>query len=348
LGQVRILYLLTAPPPPLEGTDAVAQEAERLRARFGGHLESIAVSSRPGARIPRTLYGLQKARSLRRLEQAVDLVHVYHAELFAFPVLRLLRKPIVYSAVTGLGSGRLPGLRFLRRLSAIVVPTRHDLSRLHQLGVPQGHVVTAGIDATRFTFQPAPRGETFVLMSGSAPWAARQFRTKGVDAMIEVLRQMPSLRLVFLWRGWLIEELRRRIGARGLEDRVEILTERVDVNEVLGRVHAAVVLAEEPKLVKAFPHSLLESLAAGRPVILSKGIALAEHVEETGCGQVVRGVDPGDLAEAIRSLRDAYSSFQAKALLVGRRDFSLEKLIEDYRDVYTSALDQNAGAGHGS
>jgi glycosyltransferase involved in cell wall biosynthesis len=342
VDRVRILYLLTAPPPPLEGTDAVAQEAETLRARFGGSVETIAVASRPWVRIPRALYGLQKPWSLRRLEREADLVHVYHAELFAFPVLRLLRKPVVYSVVAGLGDGHLPGLGFLRRLGAIVVPHQRDLSRLRQLGVSQGHVITGGIDKTRLTFRPAPRGETFVLMSGSPPWTAQQFRTKGVDALLEALRQTPFLRLVFLWRGWFLEELRRRIADRGLADRVEVLADKVDVNEVLGRVHAAVVLAEEPKLVKAFPHSLLEALAAGRPVIVSRGIALAEHVEHTGCGQVVRGVDQADLVKAIGHVKEGYSSFQANAVRVGQRDFSLEGLVESYRGVYASVLESGA------
>ena len=84
---MRVLYLMTAPPPAVEGTDAVLQEAEMLRARFGGEVAHLALSSRPWARFPRPLYGLHILRSLKRLERQVDLHHLYHAELFPFPVL---------------------------------------------------------------------------------------------------------------------------------------------------------------------------------------------------------------------------------------------------------------------
>ena len=333
---MSILYLMTAPPPALEGTDAVLQEAEALRARFGGVLVHIGLSSRPWAPFPRAVHGLQKLRSLKRLERDADLVHVYHAELFAFPVLRLLRKPIVYTVVSGLGTEKLPGFGFLRRLAAVIVPRPADLSRLRHSGVAQGHLMTAGIDASRFSFSPPPPGEPFVLVSGSAPWSREQFHSKGVDALLEVVRRLPFLKLVLLWRGWLLEELQHRIVAQGLTDRVEVLADRVDVNDVLGRAHAAVVLAQEPRLVKAFPHSLLEALACGRPVIVSDEIALADYVEQTGCGRVVRAVDPGDLEEAVRRLREGYSMLQANALRVGCRDFSIERLLEGYGDLYAS------------
>jgi glycosyltransferase involved in cell wall biosynthesis len=194
---------------------------------------------------------------------------------------------------------------------------------------------------TRFSFKPAPDGDELLLLAGSAPWTEEQFHTKGVDALLDVAQRMPLLKLVLLWRGWLLEELRRRIADRGLADRVEVLTERVDVNEILGRVHAAVVLAEEPNLVKAFPHSLLEALAAGKPVVVSEGIALADHVERTECGQTVKGVDPEGLANAIARLEQDYPRLQANALDVGRRDFSLERLVGDYRGVYEAALSRD-------
>jgi glycosyltransferase involved in cell wall biosynthesis len=334
---VSVLFLLTAPPPRLEGTDAVLQEVEALRARFDGAIVHTAFSPRPWARVPRLLYGLQKARRLRRLAREASLVHIYHAALFDFPVLRLLRKPTVYSVVTGLG-GSSPSIDLLRRLDAVVVPTQDDLSRLRRLGVSHGHVVTAGIDTTRLTIGSVPRGDHFVLMSASAPWTLPQFGTKGVDALLDVARAMPFLRLILLWRGWLVEEIRRRVAEYGLTDRVEVLNERVDVNEVLGRVHGAIVLAEDQRLVKAFPHSLLEALACGKPIIVSDGIALAEYVDRTQCGLVVKGVERSGLADAVGRLRRDYSRLRANALRVGRRDFTIDNLVDGYAKVYASVL----------
>ena len=50
-------------------------------------------------------------------------------------------------------------------------------------------------------------GRDFVLLAGSAPWTREQFHSKGVDALLKVAQQVPSLRLIFLWRGLLLREV---------------------------------------------------------------------------------------------------------------------------------------------
>lgn len=336
---VRVFYLMTAPPPAIEGTDAVLQEAETLRSRFGGELAHLTPSPRPWARIPRPLHGLHMLRSLRHLERQVDLHHIYHAELFSFPVLRLLRKPIVYTVVAGLRSEWTPSAGLLARLSAIAVPSQRDMDRLVHLGVSHAHLVRPGIDVSRYSHNPIQEGDGITLLAGSAPWTKEQFRTKGVDALLRVARKTPSLRLVFLWRGWLLEDLRKRVASLDLSDRVEVISERADVDRILGRVHAAVVLAEEQRLVKAYPNSLMEALVCGRPILVSSCIAMADYVGATGCGRVVTGIQEGALLEGIRHLERDYASLQANARQVGRRDFSQERLVEAYQVLYESVVE---------
>lgn len=334
---MKILYLMTAPPPAVAGTDAVIQEAELLRSRFGGERVCLVPSSKPRAHFPRTFYGLHRFTAIRRLERETDLHHIYAAELHFFPLLRFLKKPIVYTVVSGLsGQKRLPGSNVLRRLGAIVVPSRSDLERLAEMGLANGHVIRPGIDLSRFhQAPPGPRSE-LVLMAGSAPWTRKQFRTKGIDTLLRVARKMPFLKLVLLWRGLWLEEIRGRVKALELADRVEIIDKWVDISRVLPRVHAAVVLADKQKLVKAYPHSLLEALAGGRPVLVSHCISMAEYVRETGCGEVVQGVEEVDLFRKIQNLRENYDDYQRQATRVGKRDFSQESLVATYRDLYES------------
>jgi len=339
---VRVGFLIGAPPPAMEGTDAVVQEVNELRSRFGGEVLHLVPGARPRRFVPRATYGLHGLGALRRLDREVDVLHVYHSQLYLFPVLRLLHKPIVYSVVSGLGR-RFPPPESLRRLAAIAVPSPRDQERLVERGAVQARVVPAGVDTAGLDFTPIVPGDTFVLLAGSAPWTRGQFRTKGIDALLEVARRVPSLRLVLLWRGWLLDEVRRRVDSQGLSGRVEIVTEHVDVNQLLRRVHAAVVLAEAPELVKAYPHSLLEAIVCGRPVLVSDRIALADHVRTSNCGRVVQGVDRSDLQRQIHELRESYPRHQESARRVGRRDFSLDGVVEAYGDLYESAMSQARG-----
>ena len=319
----------------MPGTDAVVQEVELLQAQFSGETIWLRPAWRARARYPRELLGLHRLRALRQWDRQVDLHHVYAPELYRLPVLWFLTRPVVYTVTAGVGpSRRMPPMSFLRRLRAIVVPSDTDREALTRRGLGNARVIRPGIDVTRFADTPVPAGPEFVLLSGSAPWTHEQFASKGVDALLEAARRMPELRLVFLWRGVLLPELVARVRRLELSDRVEILRDWVDVAGVLRRVHAAVVLAGRPGLVRAFPHSLLEALAAGRPVLVSEGNPMAEYVRETGCGRVVPRLAAADLLEAIRLLRLDYATCRARAVDVGQRDFSQETLVAAHRELY--------------
>ena len=336
---MRILYLLTTTPPVVPGTDAVVQEVEVLRARFGGEVIWLRPSWRARARYPRPLLGLHHLSAIRHRDPHVDLHHVYAPELYWLPLLWFVKRPVVYTVTSGVGAGhRMPPASFLRRLNAIVVPSRVDLDALMRRGLGNVHLIRPGIDVARFTDSPVPPGPEFVLLSGSAPWTHEQFRSKGVDVLLEVAREMPDVRLVFLWRGVLLQELIERVRRLELSERVEILDDRVDVSQVLARVHAAVVLAGRPGLVKAYPHSLLEALATGRPVLVSDGNPMAEYVQETGCGGVVPRLEKAVLIAAIEQLKQRYEACRTRAVEVAKRDFSQEELFTAHRDLYQTLV----------
>jgi len=109
------------------------------------------------------------------------------------------------------------------------------------------------------------------------------------------------------------DSMRRRITDAGLSERVKLLTQQVDVNRVLAGAHASVVLAGDDALIKAYPHSLLESLAAGKPVLVSSIIPLARDVLAQGCGIVVDGVDAVSLGAAVDELVTNYAQYAAAA-----------------------------------
>lgn len=336
-----ILYHLMIPRPRAPRPDAVVQEAEALRAHFGGELVYLNPARRPGSLYPERLYGLHRLPALRRRESAFRLHHVYNAHLLLFPYLRWLRRPIIYSVAAGLRPSRRIERARLSALAAIVVSSERDRRSLAESGLDNVHVIRSGIDLSRFTPAPTPEAPGFRLLAGSAPWTEDQFRSKGVTALLAAAEVRWDLRPVFLWRGLLFERMREEIAQRHLEKRVRVINEWVNVNEVLAGVHAAVVLASDATLVKAFPHSLLEALAVGRPVLVSRALPMAEYVERTGCGQVVETVSGAGVLEALERLESNYEAHREAALRVGRRDFSRQALVRAYGQLYESVSEQS-------
>jgi glycosyltransferase involved in cell wall biosynthesis len=195
-------------------------------------------------------------------------------------------------------------------------------------------VVRPGIDLTRFAPTPPPTDIPPTLLMGSAPWTREQFRTKGVDALLAMAQRDPELHLVFLWRGILYEEMMRRVRASGLSDRVEVINQRVDVNAVLARVHAAVILTTEETLIKAYPHSLLEALAVGRPVVVSRSVLMATEIVQRGCGVVIDEVNVTSIQQALEQLFREYPGYRRQALEFDKHQFASEKMLTAYAQIY--------------
>ena len=150
-------------------------------------------------------------------------------------------------------------------------------------------------------------------------------------------RELPKLKLILLWRGLLLKELLQRVERRGIRDRVEIVPERADINGYLMRAHATVLPAKRSDIVKSYPHSLLESLVAGKPVILSDALPMADYVRQHGCGVVVEEVSERTLVQAIEDLRTRYDAFAQRARATDAHMFSQEAMIESYREIYRLA-----------
>lgn len=333
---MSVLYHLMIPQLKMPTLDAVVQEVEALRSHPGDEIVYLNPARLPGSRYPERLYGLHRLPYLRQREATVQLHHVFNPRLLFFPYLRWLRRPIIYSVTAGVRSSERPGnLTKLRRLSAIVVSNDRDQALLNSWGLENVHAIHPGINTARFDSMPPPEAPGLTLLAGSAPWTKAQFRTKGVEALLEAAETRPDLRLVLLWRGLLFEEIQAQVIERGLNTRVTVINHHADINEVLAGVHAAVVLATDATLVRAFPHSLLEALAAGRPVLISPVLPMADYVRRTGCGQVVETVSPEGVLTALARLEASYTACRAMALEVGQRDFSQQAFTEAYQRLYS-------------
>jgi glycosyltransferase involved in cell wall biosynthesis len=125
-----------------------------LRERFGGETRNLYPFSRPRERFPRFLYGLEHSPSLRKAAERADMLHIFHAEPYPFPVLSFLNRPVIYSVIGGLGEWRRPlSLWAIRRVRAFVVTTERDRSILLSRGFDQVKVIRPGIDTSRFRWR---------------------------------------------------------------------------------------------------------------------------------------------------------------------------------------------------
>ena len=145
------------------------------------------------------------------------------------------------------------------------------------------------------------------------------------------------MRLVLLWRGTLLDAVERRIRAAGIGERVDLIDREVDVAEELSRAHVMVLATSSPRVVKAWPHSLLEALAAGRPVLTSAELAISGWVAEHSCGEVA-SCSPTAIGEALDRMAGDYARYRAAARDLDLSEFSIARYVASYRQLYERLL----------
>jgi glycosyltransferase involved in cell wall biosynthesis len=337
---MSVLYLLTFPEPVLEGTDAVWQDVEALQKAFGGTRINLFPFKKPTKFLHVSLYGLHRIKSVRSQENnQLKINHIFVPTLHYLPLFYFMKNPIVYTVGASLQKQKKPlNIDRLNRLHRIVISNERDRQILESWGIKNYSIITPGIDSSGFSPYPLPLEKELILLMASAPWDKAQFYSKGVDLLLETAAELPYLKLILIWRGHLHEELLKKIRHHGVRRKVEVINEKVNVNDYLKKVHATILLAKHPKLVKSFPHSLIESLAAGKPVIVSNTIPMADYVTEHRCGVVVEELQIESLAESISLLMNQYKSAADQARRIRAQDFSLEQMIHQYRRLYRSEI----------
>ena len=336
---MNVAYVLPILPPAHPTAEALNQEIAQLQAHFGGSLlyanPNVRWPQQIPLRLPRLLFGWG---SLRRL-QGADVVHFFNPDPFPYPFLLALRRPVVYTITSGVDD-RHPNVAYFRRMAVVAVPDERSEAQLRAWGLTNVMRQPPAVAIDRFTHRPlplAPDGPIRVLVA-SAPWTLHQFATKGFDALLDAAQLVPDLHLTLLWRGVLVDEIRQQVTNRGLADRVTVIDDVVDVDALLGQVHAAALFVTRPAQVKSYPHSLLDALAGGKPVLTSRIIPMSDYVERTGCGVVIETVTPAAIAGGLARLRGDYARYAAVAQTVGRRDFTPAAAREAVAALYAAAL----------
>ncbi|NDU75914.1 glycosyltransferase [Actinomadura sp. DSM 109109] len=209
----------------------------------------------------------------------------------------------------------------LERSDAVVVPSRVIGEAVRGLGVPEGriHLVPNGARVGDVPERPAGAPERYLIYVGALqPW-------QGLDVLMRAfarLADLPGLRLVVCAS---VPE-RRAKPVRRLAERLGV-AERVDWRFALPHHEVAAWLAHAEVSVAPLtgcarnldqgcaPLKVIESMAAGVPVVASDLPAVRELMADGRHGRLVPADRPAELARAVRILLE----YPDEAAAMGRR-----------------------------
>ncbi len=297
---------------------------------------------------------------LRRRRIDVLHSHLFYSSLFASPIGKLCRVPLVVETPhvreqwrQGLKShyvvDRLAG-RFVDQYIAVSEANRRYL--IEEKGLPPQKVVVIhnGSDLRRFSPQhrgPAGQRQSLGFKNDDPILVVigRLEPQKGHRVLLEALpairQQFPDVRVVCVGEGALRGDLERQADESGLGDSVRFVGQQSNVQDWLALADVTVL----PSFYEGLPLAAIESLAIGRPMVASAVDGTPEIVVDGQTGLTVPPGDPVQLARAIsRLLGDP--ALREKLVAAGR-DWVLERFGEERQVQRTEALYQLALARRG-
>ena len=194
--------------------------------------------------------------------------------------------------------------RALRRVSQLVCPSRYLAALAVGWGVPEERVTVLPNAAPPLPSLP-DRDEARARLGVDGPmlaFAGRITKQKSLGVALAALADVEDVSLLIAGDGPDLPVVRRRVAELGLDGRVRFLGALVR-DEVLTLLRAADALLLTSSW-ENFPHTVVEALAVGTPVIASSVGGVPELVHDGENGLLVPPGDVGELVGAIRRVID--------------------------------------------
>ena len=292
-------------------------------------------------------------------EYQPDIVHTHvHVLRYALPSLLLRRPAVVVHTVHNLAEQEVePRARWIQRLAfcsgivpvSVAYEVAASLERVY--GIREGLVVANCIPVETYrnpSYSRAAWRTKEGFRQDSMLFACiAQFRPqKNHRLLLEAFASGPArdstVHLILAGTGETLEATKRQSEELGVSDQVHFLGPREDIPEVLGSVDAFVLASD----FEGNPLAVMEAMAAGLPVAITRVGGVPEILESGVEGIVVASGDVRSLAEAMVILVEN-PSMRLRMGTAGaeraRKFFDVPTMVCAYTRIYESLLNQHKG-----
>jgi glycosyltransferase involved in cell wall biosynthesis len=303
---------------------------------------------------PKTFWqGIRLAHYVRR--NLIQIVHSYgfYPTVFTVPVARLAGASIIVASIRNTTDLLTPLQRRVQKMvcrlaDCVLVNAEAIRENLIGQGYDPSKIVVIRNGIALETFANKGRGAALrqeLRLPSSARLVAvfsRLNRMKGVqyflDAAIVVAERFPDVHFLVVGDGGSKQELEEQACRLGLGQRVVFTGFRSDVPDLLSEAAISVL----PSLSEGTSNTLLESMAAGIPVIATRVGGNPEVIEDGVSGLLVPPRDSTALAAAMGRLLEnedlAFKFGQAGMRRVSEL-FSLEGSVHQTEHLYQQLVE---------
>lgn len=348
LSQKKILFFCGHYNPQNE---AVSKQIQSLSALFGGgYIYSLSEFGRDKNQKKENLKPISISPLKHRfyypflapfLEMKTSLCHIFYPLASAGVFIRRLGKnKIIFTSA----SGDINYREDMQKVSAFVFECERDREEFLEKSddrLPQDcmtDVIFPGIDLSFWNATPPPECERkFNVLFASMPFSNSYLEARGVGVIIEIAKKLGKGFDFILPSRMPVSQLKKGI-TQSVPDNVIIVSEEInDMREYYAKAHCVILPFGDKRLNKSCPLSMLESLASGRPALVSENVGAGDIIPKTGAGLRVH-LSATDFCNALVEMKSNYGRYQTNARAAAEKYFSMELFLARYKNLYMKLI----------
>ncbi len=270
------------------------------------------------------------------IERASDLIHIYGSLTGRLYMKILKRKPLLLTNASAIKESRVEECsKYWHKLDKVVVECHRDEKRVVDYGIEPSKVslLFPAVNVPAFSYHPPDDG--FKVGFASSPIANDNLgiHNRGINLLLSVAPELPDVDFLLLWRRKHFDALQTLLN-KSISSNVSVINRILpDMNTFYGSVHCTILPSAFMDDCKPCPNSIMESLAAGKPVLVSHNVGISDLIAEEGCGLVFKP-EVADIMDKITEIKYNYSHYQSKARQTAEKHFSVPRFVKQYTQLY--------------
>lgn len=263
------------------------------------------------------------------------IIHVY-TSLCDRPYLPFLNKKKMIITSTNFFSREriIRHRKHLDKVQRIIVQAEVQKKELLLAGIPPRKIrlIFPPVELETFDYQEPPG--PFTILNASCPGKVRDLEKRGINFLLDADRYLKDENITFLWRSGEFSLFMDKIKNRALRHIIIKNKIYIDMNQQYAQAHCTIIpYIQFDEYLKLIPISVIESLAAGKPVLVSSKTGVADIIRANHCG-VVFEPNKGSLLAAIAELKRNYRHYQQNCRKTAEKYFSTEQFLKEHEEIY--------------
>ncbi len=334
----KILFLTQRYRPPLEAT---SKEITLLSQKFRGaifnvHLDGLFKFILKKNFISHHLLYYPITLFFLYWRSSSPIIHIYSnlCDRLYLPFLK--SKNTLVSSPNFITSEKiLQRLKDITSVKKIIVQSEIQKKELLRSGVPSEKIslIYPPVNLKEFSYSP-PSQSIFTILCATTPQKIKALSKRGIYLLLDSSSFLQDTVIKLLLRGTTHTE--KIIHSFHPQNISADCTVYQDMNQQYAQVHVTIIpYLQLDGYLKLIPTSAIESLAAGKPVLVSSQTGIADIVEKEKCGVVFEPTRES-LLRGIEEIKKNYLSYQKNCRKTAEKYFSQEEFLKKHQEIYNS------------